>query len=466
MPFDVKFFTSVVPDAIFLYKVLPDSISFSIDSRSLEEGQMFIALDGASHDGHRYVSEAIARGCSGFIISHEKKQLLDQLEEEVLQNLCVVLVPHPLQALLSLAEAWRTRCTMPIVAITGSVGKTSTKNILAEIFKEAGKNFLISYGNQNTAIGVALNLLQLTERHDGAIFEVGISKRGEMARIVSMLRPTSALITYIGHSHMEGLGSLGDIAAEKCEIFSFLKEDNVGIINGDMPVLANIAYPHPVIKFGLKKTNQIQARKVVCKGSHTHFILKIYSKKYPIVLPTNHSGMLLNSLAAVSAAYYMGISDEVIIRSLQKPIVISGRFEKRDFKNHKGYLINDCYNANPESMKAALLAFEAIDTSSQKIAVLGDMLELGVDSAFWHRQLGRFLVKISAFEKIILVGSMMAWTRKMIPGHMSVIETASWEEALSKVEEVLVKESIVLVKGSRAIGLSNLVDSLAEIQDR
>jgi UDP-N-acetylmuramoyl-tripeptide--D-alanyl-D-alanine ligase len=466
MPFDKKFVTSVIPNATFLYGALPSATSFSIDSRSLEKGQMFIALDGASHDGHDYLSEAIAKGCSGFVISDNKKDFLEQFEEKVIQNLCVILVSSPLQALLSLANAWRNHCTMPIVAITGSVGKTSTKNILGAIFKEAGKNFLISYGNQNTAIGVALNLLSLTEQHDGAIFEVGISKRGEMAKIVAMLRPTSALITYIGHSHMEGLGSLNDIAAEKCEIFSFLKEDNVGIINGDMPVLATIAYSHPVIKFGLKKTNQIQARKVMREGSQTKFILKIYSKKYPITLPTNHSGMLLNSLAAVSAAHYMGISDEIIVQSLQKPVVTPGRFEKREFKTYKGYLINDCYNASPESMKAALVAFEALDTSSQKVAVLGDMLELGADSAFWHRQLGRFLRKISTFEKIILVGSMMTWTRKMIPGHMSVVEVASWEEALSKVEEVLEKESIVLVKGSRAIGLSNLVDSLAETQDR
>ena len=133
-------------------------------------------------------------------------------------------------------------------------------------------------------------MLQMKPEHQVAIFEMGVSKRGEMARMAALVKPTTAIITAIGHSHMEGLGSLTDIAAEKREIFKYFKESNIGIINGDMPILANISYNHPIVKFGCKTTNQVQARKIQSNNTHTHFILKLYKDRFKIILDTNHSG--------------------------------------------------------------------------------------------------------------------------------------------------------------------------------
>lgn len=462
MSINKKFLTSVLPGATLLYEELPENVSFVVNSQSVVKGDMFVALPGARKDGHEFLADAVARGCAGLVIAQEKKDSLATIDQEKLKNLCVIVVPDTMHALVSLAAAWRQQFSFPIVAITGSVGKTSTKNILGSILKHCGSNYFVSHGNQNTVIGVALNMLRLNDNHHGAIFEVGINQRGEMANIVSMLRPTSSLITYIGHSHMEGLGSLSDIAAEKRDIFKYLQENNIGFINGDLPILANVAYSHPVIKFGLKTTNQVQARKVVFESFHTKFTLKIYKEKYSVSLPNNHAGALLNSLAAVAVAHHLGVPNEAIVEAIQKPVVVPGRFEKRQFKSFPGLLINDCYNASPESMKAALVAFQKLETKAQKIAVLGDMLELGPDSAFWHRQLGRFLRKVPTVNKIILVGSMVKWTHKTIPAGIEVELVAAWEDALALIKKSLAQESIVLVKGSNGVGLYNLVNHLTE----
>jgi UDP-N-acetylmuramoyl-tripeptide--D-alanyl-D-alanine ligase len=462
MSIDSKFLTAVIPSAEILYNPLPTTVTFTVDSRTVTQGQIFVALQGVQQDGHDFLAGAIEKGCAGLLMAHEKKNKLASLDAAKLKNLCIILVPDPLQALISLATVWRQQFSTPVVAITGSIGKTSTKNILGAILKHNGNNYLVSHGNQNTVIGVALNLLRLNPSHDGALFEVGINQRGEMARIITMLRPTSALITYIGHSHMEGLGTLSDIAVEKREIFKFFQENNIGFVNGDLPILAQVAYPHPVIKFGLKTTNQIQARKVVYDSFSATGVLKIYKDKYPIKLPNNHAGALLNTLGAVAVAHHLGVPNEVIVDAIQKPIIVEGRFERRQLKSFKGLIINDCYNASPESMKAALLAFQKVETGAQKIAILGDMLELGSDSAFWHRQLGRFLRKVPTVKQVILVGSMTKWTKKTVPVGVSVVLVPSWQEALVKVQEFLAQESIILVKGSRGVGLYNLVNNLAE----
>jgi UDP-N-acetylmuramoyl-tripeptide--D-alanyl-D-alanine ligase len=369
-----------------------------------------------------------------------------------------------LESFIQLAIAWRSQFSYPVVAITGSVGKTSTKEFLSRIMLYHEKNYFVSHENQNTKIGVALNMLHMKPEHELAIFEIGISRRGEMIEIARILCPTTALITNIGHQHMDGLGSLNDIALEKRDVFKYLTEDSIGIINGDQAILSQVSYQHPIIKFGSKTTNQIQARKVRVSNSTITFVLKIYKKKYMITLDNPHVGAVFNTLAATAAAHWLGIPDEVIVAAIQKPCIVAGRFEKRALLNNSGILINDCYNANPESMKAALLAFQQIETQSPKIAILGDMLGLGVNSPFWHRQVGRFLKKIPSLHKVILVGDLIAWVKKTAPIGLPVEIVTSWQEAMERVEQELDAQPAILVKGSHAVGLSNLVDRLTKTE--
>lgn len=463
MLFDEHFIIKALPSVTIVYGIFPEVARFSIDSRDLQAGDIFVALQGVGVDGHDFVADAFEKGAAGCIIAESKKDILKNIKG--LDKKLVLLVADPLEAFVQLAIAWRSKFSCPVIAITGSVGKTSTKEFLSRIMSHNKNNYFVSHENQNTKIGIALNMLRMRPEHELAIFEVGISKRGEMAELARILRPTTAVITNIGHQHMDGLGSLNDIALEKRDVFKYLTEESIGIINGDQPILANVSYQHPVIKFGAKTTNQIQARKMKVSGSSISFLLKIYKKKYSITLDHPHVGAVFNALAATAAAHWLGVSDEVIVNAIQQQVVVAGRFEERQVRGNGGLLINDCYNANPESMKAALLAFQQIETKSPKIAILGDMLGLGVNSPFWHRQVGRFLRKVPSLNRVILVGDLVAWVKKTAPVGLRVELVSSWQEAAEKLSPELKEAPAILVKGSRAVGLDNLVEILTNTDD-
>lgn len=457
---DELFIKQCVPGVSFLYNTIPHDSSFVIDSRIVRMGDIFVAIPGSRNDGHDFVADAVRAGAAGLMIRDDRKSCLASIDAKKLGKVAVVVVHDTVEALCAVATAWRARFSYPIVGITGSMGKTSTKETVAAILKTAGTPYLASHGNQNTRIGAALNILKMRDTHEVAVFEMGINQRGEMAQLARMIKPTVAVITSIGHCHMEGLGSLQDIAAEKREIFKYFTENNIGIIHGDQPLLTHVSYQHPVIKFGFKTTNQVQARKVRVVDSHAHFVLKIYKDKFNVSIPKPHAAAVNNVLAAAAVAHVLNIPHDVTVRAVQQPVVVAGRFEQRKLRMGSGILINDSYNANPESMKAALAAFEEIETPARKIVVIGDMLELGVNSPFWHRQIGRFLRKIPSVKQVILVGSLVEWTKKNIPIDRHVLHVPSWKEAVSGLQSLVSsdpKEVMVLVKGSLGMGLLNLV---------
>jgi UDP-N-acetylmuramoyl-tripeptide--D-alanyl-D-alanine ligase len=462
MILDDKFIRKSVPEISFISTPasLPASLSFSIDTRIIQKDQIFVALKGNNVDGHDFVEEAFKKGAVGILIAKEKKIILQKLDQSLLVKKLIMIAEDPLKAFVQLATIWREQFQYPVIGITGSVGKTSTKELIAHMLSMHGKPFVASHGNQNTIIGVSLNVLNMRPEHTVAVFEMGINKRDEMAKLAAIVKPTAAIITNVGHCHMEGLGSIVDIAAEKRAIFKYFKEDNIGIVNGDMALLSQVAYPHPVIKFGSKTTNQVQARKINIENDKSSFIMKLYGQKYKIVLQKSHVGAVFNALATAAVGHLLDIPHQMIIEAIQAPLNLTGRFVKRSLKSGNGILIDDCYNANPESVKAALLAFENIQTGAQKIAVLGDMLELGVSSPFWHRQIGRFLRKTPSLRKIILVGSLVSWTKKTIPVGVDVEQVPSWKEAVDCLNQKVTQDLMVLVKGSFGMELKKLVDTL------
>ncbi len=461
MQLDERFIEAALANVSIPYKNFPKEFSFSIDTRTLEKGDIFIAIQGAQQDGHTFVKEAFAKGASGCIIAESKKTCINELQSSIADKL-VVIVEDTTKALFELASAWRSQFFGTVIGITGSVGKTTTKQYVGKILSKANIPHIISFANQNTKIGVALNILRLRKEHKVAVFELGISKRGEMAELVALTRPTSAVITNVGHQHMDGLGLISDIALEKRAIFKYFDETSIGIVNGDQPLLADVSYLHPVIKFGMKTTNQIQARKIRYSANKVSFVLKMYGEKYPITLEKPHVGQLFNILAATAVACHLSIPHAIIVEAIKEPLVVEGRFEERMIKTG-GIVINDCYNASPESMKSSLLAFGHINReNARKIAVIGDMLGLGVNSPFWHRQIGRFLRKVPSVRRVILVGSHVSWVQKTVPMYVSVSSVATWQDAKTVLETELNKDSIVLVKGSNGTGLYNLVDSLTK----
>ncbi len=460
MRLDALFLKTVVPSACAIQGDCDQEFTFAVDTRSLKVGHLFFALQGARVDGHTFLKEALEKA-SGVVIAADKKHLLPT---GIASDTLVITVSDPLQALLALATAWRAQFSYPVAAITGSIGKTSTKEITAHMLACAGKKYLVSGGNLNTSLGVAMTISRMNDSYDGALFEVGISKKGEMDTIIQMLNPTTGVITCIAHSHLEGLGSLNDIAIEKRALFKKFNSENIGIVSGDFPFLNTASYSHPVIRFGFKTTNQVQARKLVEKDGALSFILKLYEHRYPIVLTQTHRGLVNNILASATLAHHLGVSDEAILRGIKTLPGCSQRYEVCRLRDFKGFLIDDCYNASPESMKAALLAFESEKSSGKKIAVLGDMLELGENSSFWHRQIGRFLRRVPTLKHLILVGDQVKWIEKTAPHGITIEKVVSWEDAVSKLSATLEDHAVVLVKGSRGMQLQNVVAKFVDKQ--
>ena len=460
MQLDADFISKVLGNICMQNGPFPQNSSFSVDTRTVQKGDVFVALQGERVNGHDFIQEALDRGASGFILSKNRQEELLQKFGLELQDKHLLFVDDTLQALVELARHWRSQFDYPVVGITGSVGKTTTKEMVRNILKLANTRHLASFGNQNSVIGVALNILKMRPEHQAAVFEVGISKRGSMKQLAALLRPTYALITKIGHAHMAGLGDLASVAEEKRAVFSEFSDRDIGVINGDQAELSQIAYAHPVVRFGLKTTNQIQARKVVVSNNCISFTAKIYNDRYSIVLPSCNEARVLNALAAISIGYLLKIPNDILVKGVEQPVVVEGRFQTI-VHSSGSTLINDAYNSNPDSAKASLLALEAYQTDKKKVVVLGDMLELGIDSAFWHRQLGRFLSKVSNVHHVVLIGKEVQATQKTLPLNVKSSYYESIDEAFETLKTMLLEENrVFLFKGSNSIGLCTLIDKL------
>jgi len=483
MIFSKGFLAKALPDASFVingktfdtatfvqtakFQSIDEWVTFSADSRLVEANEVFVALKGAKVDANEFIPSVFDKGVCAVIMNREFAHVLNKIEETKLQNKLIILVSDTLEALFSIAKAWRARITCPVVGITGSIGKTTTKEMLREILTKAGISFFASYKNQNSFVGLCLNLLHLQETHKVAVFEVGISQKGEMAIKADILKPTMGLVTCIAHSHASGLGSLQETAAEKLLLFKDFGPSDVGIVFGDQQFLTEVYYSHPVSKFGLKTKNQVQARKIKVGSDSesltTNFLLKWYGQQAQVTLKSGHMGMVNNALAASAIAYFLEIPLKVVIDALQSYVSFENRFELKNLKSNSGRIISDCCNANPESMRAAILAFDKMETRGSKIAVIGDMLELGDKEAYWHRQIGRLLCKTSDLEHVILVGSLAKLAADTAPVGIHIDMVSDWHEAKELLSKKLVNnDSLVLVKASHGMELYKLVKDLTE----
>lgn len=455
------FLKAVLPDAVVVNGDLEGDITFSVDSRTITSKEIFVPLQGERSDGHTFLEQALTAG-AGALVAQDKKLLLEKVPLHLRESRIIIMVEDPLEALMELATAWRARFTCKVIGVTGSVGKTSTKQMLGSMLTQANQRCFVSHGNQNTLIGIALNLVRVKDEHQVAVFEMGINVRTEMQKLAQLVRPDMAIITAIGHSHLEGLGTLASVATEKRKIFSYFNESSIGVINGDQPVLSGVGYTHPVVRFGSKTTNQVQARRIRIKNNKLTFVFKLYQETFNVTLNMQHRGMIMNALAAATVAHFLGVEGQDIVAAIETLPERSQRFERCALKGYKGILIDDCYNASPESMRAALLALEELETSGKKIAVLGDMLELGENSAFWHRQIGRFFRKTPSIKQVILVGKEVQVMSKVLPVGTKVESVESWQEAIERLKYTLENDAVVLVKGSNGMKLSNIVSAFTD----
>src|SRR3990167_3259329 len=352
----------------------------STDTRTLAPGAVFVALRGPNFDGHQWVQAARDKGAVAAIVEHP-----------VAVDFPHIVVPNTERALQQLAGAWRHRFDIPMVGITGSAGKTTTRALMASVLREAGCTHA-SVGSFNNEIGVPLTLLQLTAAHRYAVVEMGAGKPGDIALLTAIVKPTVAIITNIGPAHLEAFGTIDVTAATKAEIFEWLPtQGGAAMLNRDdqfFDYLWDKTAAHTRVTFGRHPEAMVRAvSETVDAGGRVTFQVDSLGETATITLPLLGKHNVMNALAVIAAARYLQIPWHQIVHGLSQTEAVHGRL--RMVSGVAGAcVIDDSYNANPASVRAAIEVLGA--RSGMRILVLGDMLALGADSARYHREMGQW----------------------------------------------------------------------------
>lgn len=426
----------------------------STDSRALHDGALFVALRGERFDGHDFVEAAGGAGAAAALVNADWAAAHPDV------GLPLVVAADARKALGQLAAAWRARFAIPLVALTGSNGKTTVKEMLASILREATGNpetVLATQGNLNNDIGVPLMLLRLRGHHRFAVIEMGMNHAGEIAYLTGLARPSVALVTNAGQAHIEFLGSVEAIARAKGEIFDGLRADGVAVLNADdahVSLWREQVANHRVIDFGLDHPAAVSAA-VTALGDGAELALRLPHGECRARLSVPGAHNVRNALAAAAAAAALGIAPEAIGRGLTQFRGVAGRLAV--VQGIKGaVLIDDTYNANPQSMRAALAVLAG--KAGRRIFVMGDMGELGADAPAMHRGVGEAARELGV-DALFAMGEQSKAAVAAFGGAGRWYERL--EDLLADLERELEPGVTVLVKGSRFMRMERVVRSLA-----
>lgn len=434
------------------------------DSREVGPGDLFVAFKGDRFDGHAFVGQALQKGAVGALIERgsDVAATLSSLSESPVPF--VLGVPDALLAYQQLATYHRSRFRIPLVAVTGSNGKTTTKEMVARVLEERW-NILVTEGNFNNRIGVPHTLLRLTPEHEAAVIEMGVDHKGQTARLADIARPTMGLITNIGPDHLEFFGTMEVSAEAKGELLDRLGPEEAAVLNADDPYFGYLASRARcrVVSFGQSPTALVRATEVRSDVKGIRFKLSLPGRvrPTPVMLQAHGIHNLSNALAAAAVGYLCELSGAKIAHGLLhfRPALMRSQVERLGDIT----VINDCYNANPASMKAAVDLLVEIGAGTHTMAVLGDMLELGPQAEAFHRDLGvhvaaggiTCLVTCGNLGRAIAEG---ARAQGMVADR--ILECADAPEAVTHVLSRAHPGDVVLVKGSRGMIMEQVVEAL------
>ena len=432
--------------------------SVTLDSRQVIQDSLFIATRGERVDGHDFIDDVYDKGA------------LCVVSEQELTNPkgAYILVQNSFQALKDIAAYYRSTLAVRVVGITGSVGKTSTKEMIASVLEQKYR-VLKTAGNFNNEVGLPLTILNIREEHEIAVVEMGISDFGEMHRLSAIAKPDICVITNIGQCHLENLKSREGILKAKSEIFDFLKEDGAICLNGDDDLLSTIREKngiHPLF-FGLDHKNDIYATDIVSRGLEgTTCIIHQGQESMDahIQIPGGH--MVINALAATAVGTVLGLSAEQIKKGIYEAKTISGRSNL--IKTDRGLMIDDCYNANPMSMRAAIDLLSYADT--RRVAILGDMFELGENSDRLHYETGAYAAQ-SDIEVLILIGENAKHMNQAVDDYCRSHADRICEKyyfpgrdtALKELTAILKDQDTILIKASHGMGFDQIVKAIKQL---
>lgn len=424
----------------------------STDSRTLQPGELFIPLRGEKYDGHDYLTQAIQRGAAGCI------------SEEMLGGMLVpvIKVNDTLKALGDLAAAVRRKFSGPVIGITGTSGKTTCKEMMAAILSHLGPG-LKSAGNFNNLVGVPLTLFGLQPEHRWAVIEMGMSARGEIARLAEIAMPNIGLITNIGAGHLQNFDGISGVARAKGELYISLSTEGIALINADDSETRLLPVANGVRKvlFGTSSDADIRAERITVHNGSVSFDLVVNDSMQKIQLPIPGRHNVSNALGAAAAATVLGIGLKEIAAGLKAFQPCPGRMELLELPGDL-VVLNDSYNANPLSVHAALDALHDLGTPGHRVAVLADMLELGQTAPELHYQIG--LLAASRVDRIFTYGSL---AREIARGALDaglpedrIVVAGSHAELADRLLGALQAGDRILIKGSRGMRMEKVIDAL------
>ena len=422
----------------------------STDTRALTKGSLFVPLVGKRYDGHDYISKAFKNGASAVLTEKKIKNIPPAK--------AVIVVKDTLKALQQIALLHRKRFKIPLIGITGSSGKTTTKDMLASILSLAGKT-LKTEENYNNEIGVPKTLLTLDKTYRYAVIEMAMQGLGEIEELAWIARPNVAVITNIGSAHMAHLKSADNVAKAKSEILGFQKKKDIAMLPADDKYFNYLKKKAmgKVISFGIDSHADVKAKAVRFQGDGSSFIIetKAFNVRVDLPLPGKHN--IYDALAAAASAYALGIAPSKIKKGLEKFELSSRRLNIVYSGNIR--IIDDTYNANPDSMAASLSILE--NYQGRRIAVLGDMFELGLIARKSHENIGRLAANLN-IEALITVGELSKHAAKsaISGGLKNVYSTKTNIEAVKVLKKIIRPDDTILVKGSRGMHMEHIVEGL------
>ena len=427
-----------------LYQIFLDCQLVTTDSRNCPEGSLFIALKGESFNGNAFAGKALETGCAYAVI--------DEPEYAIEGDQRYILVDDCLQTLQQLANYHRRQLGTRVIGITGTNGKTTTKELISAVLSQS-HNILYTLGNLNNHIGVPSTLLRLKAEHDLAVIEMGANHPGEIKFLSEIVEPDCGIITNVGKAHLEGFGSFEGVIKTKGELYDFLrkKEGSTVFIHHDNAYLMNIAEGLNLIPYGTEDDLYVNGR-ITGNSPYLTFEWKAGKdgKSYQVQTQLIGEYNFPNALAAITIGRFFGVEDVKINEALAGYTPQNNRSQLK--KTDDNTLIIDAYNANPTSMMAALQNFRNMEVP-HKMLILGDMRELGAESAAEHQKIADYL-KECAFEKVWLVGDQFAVAEHSFQTYPNV------QEVIKELEAAKPKGYTILIKGSNGIKLSSVVDYL------
>ncbi len=422
----------------------------AIDSRIVEKGFLFVCIKGERVDGHDFINDVASKGA------------VCAFCEKKIPNCPIpyILVDSSTESLRMLATYYRSKLDVKIVGISGSVGKTSTKEFIAAVLEQK-YNVLKTAGNYNNEIGLPLTIMKIRDEHNIAVLEMGISDFNEMNVLSKIAKPDVCILTNIGPCHLEALKDLDGVLRAKSEMFNYSAKNALVVLNGDDEMLKTINEVNNVkpIFYGKNDTNDVIAKEIKNNGIvGCKFTLVDNDKQIELATPIPGEHMVLNALAAYVVGKKFNLSDDDIKAGLMNMKTVSGRVNV--IKTEKYTIIDDCYNANPVSMKASIDVL--VHGNNRRVAILGDMFELGIDEVAMHKEVGEYFAN-KDIEVLITVGKL---SKNIYDGAISngykglAYSFDTVDEFISKYNETLIENDTILLKASHSMNFSKILDSL------